>query len=272
MTTPLWAFLQPKDTEREGEKERKSLECFVSRNYSPIIWSKYGITGHFVVQAAWLWSSCGEMCFALEAPLWCMLPVTARITVRSAEQRPLPPSPMGSNSSPASIPEVHSPFPQGRKRRAAAWFTERERWVTHTWSNRSSADKSSSKTNSQISLIMGVNSAFYCRSSLSATCCNTSRRQKETFQLRMKSIFDDNDDCVDVESISATLLCFWRRQRSKSSWGTFKQSIFSEQCEVQDMLNMISSLWAMSWLKWTLRFTSEVWSWWTIHHFSTPPR
>lgn len=32
----------------------KSLESFVSHNYSPIIWSKYYITEHFVVQAAWL--------------------------------------------------------------------------------------------------------------------------------------------------------------------------------------------------------------------------
>lgn len=68
---------------RDGEKE-----CFVSHNYSPIIWSKYDITGHFVVQAAWLWSSCGRMCFALEAPLWSMFPVTKRITVRSPEQAP----------------------------------------------------------------------------------------------------------------------------------------------------------------------------------------
>lgn len=35
------------------------------------------------------------------------------------------------------------------------------------------------------------------------------------------------------------------------------------------MLNMILSLWAMPWLKWTLWFTSVVWSWWTIHHFNT---
>lgn len=91
MTTPLWAFLQPKDTGRKRERRREkkeSLECFVSRNYSPIIWSKYGITEHFVVQEAWLWSSCGRMCFALEASLWCMLSVTTRITMRSAEQGP----------------------------------------------------------------------------------------------------------------------------------------------------------------------------------------
>lgn len=63
-------------------------ECFVSHNYSPIIWSKYDITEHFVVQAAWLWSSCGRMCFTLEAPLWSMFPVTTRITVRSQEHAP----------------------------------------------------------------------------------------------------------------------------------------------------------------------------------------
>jgi len=51
MTSPLWDFLQPKDT---GEERKSLCECFVSRNYSPIIWSKYGITGHFVVQTAWL--------------------------------------------------------------------------------------------------------------------------------------------------------------------------------------------------------------------------
>lgn len=53
MTTLLWAKTLGRRG-REGEKQRKSLECFVSCNYSPIIWSKYGITGHFVVQAAWL--------------------------------------------------------------------------------------------------------------------------------------------------------------------------------------------------------------------------
>lgn len=67
MTTLLWDFLKPETLGRRKRERKKSLECFVSCNYSPIIWSKYGITGHFVVQTAWLWSSCGRMCFALEA-------------------------------------------------------------------------------------------------------------------------------------------------------------------------------------------------------------
>lgn len=54
---PSLRFLKTKHTRKEKEEGRereKSLECFVSCNYSPIIWSKYGITGHFVVQTAWL--------------------------------------------------------------------------------------------------------------------------------------------------------------------------------------------------------------------------
>lgn len=41
---------------------------------------------------------------------------------------------------------------------------------------------------------------------------------------------------------------------------------------VQDVFNTILSLWAKSWLKWTLWFASVVWSWWTIHHLNTQPR
>lgn len=65
---------------------QEDLYYFVSCNYSSIIRSKYRLTGHLVVQAAWLWSSCGRTCFALEAPWWCTFPVMTRITVRSAEQ------------------------------------------------------------------------------------------------------------------------------------------------------------------------------------------
>jgi len=49
--TSLICFFSHREREKIEKKKKKNLKCFVSHNYSSIMWSKHRIRGHFVVGA-----------------------------------------------------------------------------------------------------------------------------------------------------------------------------------------------------------------------------